>query len=194
MSSSWASTSFSPSWDYEPPVAPSGSAWSWPRSGPGTWPPSWAGSPVFNLAFALLLAAMAFFSLPWFKPALPLPQVKAGLVSAETPVEATRFLLQERPPGPLFHALSFGSYLIWAAQPDDPVFIDSRFELYSSEVVSDYLLASNAIDWEARLERYGVRILMLSPAEQPQLVEAVASSRGWQEIYRDPAALIFVKR
>jgi hypothetical protein len=152
------------------------------------------GFPVLNGILFVFLVGLASLSLPWFKSALPLPELKAGLLSAETPVSATRYLLDERPPGLIFHAQSFGSYLIWAAYPGFPVFIDSRFELYSPEVVNDYLLASNAVDWEARLARYGVRTLMLSPAEQGPLVAAVQASPGWEQVYRDGAAIVFVKR
>jgi hypothetical protein len=135
----------------------------------------------------------------WFgmvaAPAVAEPPAKAGLISAETPVAATAFLLRERPPGPLFHALSFGSYLIWAAQPDYPVFVDPRLELYPMAIWEDYLaISGGAPDWEARLARYGVRLLMLSPAEQPALMVAVAGSPRWERIYRDDAAEIWRRR
>jgi len=144
---------------------------------------------------AVLLTAGALVTLPWFKERLPLPPAKAGLISAETPVAATEFLLRERPPGPLFHAMPFGSYLVWAAQPDYPVFVDSRIELYPVEVWLDYLHVSAAgCEWEERLARYGVRTLMLSPQEQPALVAAARASPQWQQIYEDPAAVIFFKR
>ncbi len=144
---------------------------------------------------AVLLGIGALITLPWFKERLPLPPTKAGLISAETPVAATKFLLRERPPGPLFHAMSFGSYLIWAAQPDYPVFVDSRIELYPPEVWLDYLHISAAgCDWEERLARYGVRTLMLSPQEQPALVAAAQVSPQWRPVYADAVAVIFVRR
>ncbi|MGQ9717771.1 MAG: hypothetical protein ACUVR6_08790 [Anaerolineae bacterium] len=143
----------------------------------------------------VLLAAGALVTLPWFKERLPLPPAKAGLISAETPIAATEFLLRERPPGPLFHAMPFGSYLVWAAQPDYPVFVDSRIELYPVEVWLDYLHISAAgCGWEERLARYGVRTLMLSLQEQPALVAAARASPRWQQIYEDPAAVILVSR
>jgi len=145
--------------------------------------------------FLGMLGVMAAASLPWWKGMWPLPPAKAGLISAETPVAATAFLLRERPPGPLFHALSFGSYLIWAAQPDYPVFVDPRLELYPMALWEDYLAISGAApDWEARLARYNVRLLMLSPTEQPALIAAVARSPRWERIYRDDAAEIWRRR
>ncbi len=142
----------------------------------------------------MLLAAAALMTLPWFKPYLHLPPPKAGLLSAETPVAATEFLLRERPPGPLFHAMPFGSYLVWATQPDYPVFVDSRIELYPVEVWLDYLTISAAgCGWEERLQRYGVRTLMLSLREQPALVTAIRASPRWRVVYEDEVALLAVR-
>jgi hypothetical protein len=91
--------------------------------------------------------------------------------------------------------MSFGSYLIWAAQPEYPVFVDGRIELYSIEVWRDYLDISNAQgDWELLLERSGVNTLMLSRTEQPRLVEAVEASDQWMLVHEDDAALVFLSR
>jgi hypothetical protein len=148
---------------------------------------------VLNWFLVATLLLGAIFSTPWLKHLLPLPPIRAGLTSAETPVEATRFLLQQRPPGRLFHELGFGSYLIWAAS-DYPVFVDPRIELYPPEVWRDYMQISAAGEgWEQRLEDYEVNTLMLSPAEQPSLVAAVERSPAWRLEHRDPAAILFVR-
>lgn len=163
--------------------------WGW-RPGRGG-----GGSPGLNRLFAGLLLLMALGSLPWFKQALPLPAQKAGLISGETPVQATAFLLAERLPPPVFHAISFGSYLIWAAQPEYRVFVDGRIELYPLELWADYLAISAAqADWEERLASYGVQTLMLSPELQPRLIAAAQASPNWVQVYQDQAAVIFVRR
>ncbi len=165
--------------------APGGEAASGSRRSPGR------GYPTLNWILAGILLAGAVLSTPWLKNLLPLPPIRAGLVSAETPVEATRVLLRERPAGHLFHELGFGSYLIWAA-PEYPVFVDGRIELYPPEVWRDYLEISAAgAGWEQRLEAYGVNTLMLSPAEQGTLMEAAARSPDWRLIHQDPAAALF---
>jgi hypothetical protein len=152
------------------------------------------GRPVANTLLVCLICAGVLLSLPWFKHVLPLPPLKAGLVSAETPVAATDALLRLHPPGRVFHALPFGSYLIWAAQPDYPVFVDTRLELYPLAVWRDYLSISAAADgWERRLAEYGVNTLMLSPQEQPALVSAVDRSPDWRPVYRDPQAVLYVR-
>jgi hypothetical protein len=154
-----------------------------------------AGSPAITWAIIVIISALSIISLPWFKDWLPMPADKAGLISMETPVAATEFLQINQPPGNLFHAMSFGSYLIWAAQPEYRVFVDSRIELYPETVWRDYLEISAALgDWEERLQEYDVRTLMLSRMEQPGLVMAAEGSNNWELVYEDTAALIFIAR
>jgi hypothetical protein len=152
------------------------------------------GSRIINFLFAFLIIIMGVISLPWFKSVLPLPTTKAGLISVETPVQATQVLLEENLPRRVFNAMSFGSYLIWAAYPQYQVFVDSRIELFSENVWIDYLNISNANgDWETKLKDYGVNTLMLSPVEQPALIQAADSSNEWMSIYRDSASFIFIR-
>lgn len=150
--------------------------------------------PVLNALFLGALLLGALLTLPWLKARLPLPAAKAGLISSETPIAATDYLLQAQPPGLLFHAMPYGSYLIWAAQPNYPVFVDSRIELYPPEVWLDYLAISAAeAGWEARLADYGVQTLFLSYAEQPALIAAVEDATGWRPVYQDSVAVIYTR-
>jgi len=163
---------------------------------PVSGPRSSVGRPqhVLNTVLALLLVTSAVFSLPWFKRLWPLAPEKAGLISAETPIAATEVLLRERLEGPLFHAMSFGSYLIWEAQPEYPVFVDPRIELYPAELWLDYIRISAALPgWEEQLEGYGIQTLMLSPQEQAGLIQAAQASGQWQEIYSDTTSIILVR-
>ncbi len=153
------------------------------------------GSRVLNNVFLVTIVIMGFLSLPWFKSILPLPSAKAGLVSTETPILATEALLEKHPGGQLFNAISFGSYLIWAAYPKYQVFVDSRIELFPEKVWTDYLTISNAGDnWEELLKEYGVNTLMLRPIEQAGLVEAVQASEDWKLVYEDASAIIFERK
>jgi hypothetical protein len=153
------------------------------------------GSGIINSVFASVIILMAIVTLPWFKSVLPLPTAKAGLIAAETPVRATQVLLDENPPGRVFNAMSFGSYLIWAAYPQYQVFVDSRIELFPEQVWVDYLNISNAEgDWESRLEYYGVNTLMLNPIDQQPLVHFVDLSDAWSLVYADDTAVIYTRR
>jgi hypothetical protein len=153
------------------------------------------GRTVVNWMFMGVILALALITLPWFKEQLPMPEAKAGLISSETPVQATAYLIENRPPGNIFHAMSFGSYLIWAAQPEYRVFVDGRIELYPQDVWLDYLEISNAVgDWEGKLEAYGVHTLLISWSEQADLVNAALASDRWVQVFEDNTALVFVSQ
>lgn len=180
-----------------------GSEWEREREGEGERLPQDIGAAIpatqsgiantLNAVLVGLLLLGAVLSLPWFKGLWPLAPEKAGLISAETPIAATEVLLRERPEGPLFHAMSFGSYLIWEAQPEYPVFVDPRIELYPADLWLDYIrISAAALGWEERLVGYGIRTLMLSSSEQAGLVAAVRESREWREIYNDATSALFV--
>ncbi len=152
------------------------------------------GKKWINLAILLILVLIAMVSLPWFKKYLPFPQRKAGLIYYETPVEATDFLLSEGPPGELFHDMGYGSYLIWAAQPEYKVFADPRIELYSADIWRDYLSLVNALPgWEEILDKHDINTIMVRSDGEQKLVEVLEKSSGWREIYRDEAAVIFIR-
>lgn len=151
------------------------------------------GSATANAIFVALLLLSAVIALPWFKEFLPLPQAKAGLISQETPTKATEFLLTETPPGPIYNDIAFGSYLAWIAQPEYPVFVDPRIELYTLELWLDYLhIGAAQCGWEQKLAKYGIQTLMLSPA-QYALIDAALATTEWSEIYTDSAAVILTR-
>lgn len=142
------------------------------------------------------LGGLVVLTLAALVAAAPAREALTGrqVIASDTPVESTAFLLAAQPPGPIFNSQVFGSYLIWAAQPDYPVFIDSRVELFPDAVWEDYAAISAARwDWQARLDRYGVRTLFLSPEYAEHLIEAATASPAWVEIYRDDVAVILTQ-
>jgi hypothetical protein len=148
-----------------------------------------------NRIFVIALLVLAFISLPWFKQYWPVVPEKAGLISAETPIKATQYLLDHHLPAQVFHYMPFGSYMMWAAQPQYKVFVDSRIELYPINIWNDYLLiSSGGSDWEAKLDQYKISTLLLEPVVQLGLIRAVSVSPNWQEVYRDSQAVIFIRR
>jgi len=152
-------------------------------------------SSFLNGLIVITLGLLALLSIPWFKEYIPFPPPKAGLISSETPIEATQKLLEAAWPTQLFHTMSFGSYLDWAAQPDYPVFVDSRIELYPPMVWRDYLTIGAALPgWEDQLKKYNIQTLMLSVIEHPELIAAAEQSNQWQHVYEDKTVVVFTRR
>ena len=148
-----------------------------------------------NLVFLGGLAFLAFISLPWFKHLFPFVPAKQGLISVETPIQATAYMLENKLPTQVYHDMAFGSYLIWAAQPKFKVFVDSRIELYPEDIWDDYWSISSAQgNWQDLLDEYQVNTLMLEPEKQDDLVKAADASPAWQRVYEDTSAIIFVRK
>ena len=148
---------------------------------------------TMNAIIAGMVLLSVLVTLPWFKESLPLPELKRGLISAETPVEATRFLLENQLPGPIFHEMAYGSYLIWAAQPEYPVFVDPRIELYSYEHWLEYMSIGSAQgDWEGSVDRYGMMMMLLDKQNEPELILAARLSTQWDMVYENSRTAIFV--
>ena len=150
---------------------------------------------IINSVFAAGLLALMVVTLPWLKDRLPLSPQKAGLVSSETPLAATDYLMAHHLPPPVFASMSYGSYLIWAAQPTYKMFADPRIELYPQSVWDDYHAVSDARpDWQDILDRYEVQTLMVEVREQPRLVAAAEGSPQWRQVYEDARTVMLVRR
>jgi hypothetical protein len=151
-----------------------------------------AGLPALNAVLIGLLGLMLALALPWLKPALLPPSVGA-LLTKDTPVEAVSFLRsQPDRPRRLFHSEAYGSYLIWAA-PEQPVFIDTRIELYPYQQWRDYINLSQGSNVATLLQKYQIDGLLLSVEHQEGLIEAIRREGGWVERYADEQSVYFTR-
>lgn len=151
--------------------------------------------PPINAAILASVALLAVVSLPWFKSSISiLPADKAGLFSPDAPVGVGAYLQAHDPPagGVMFNNQSWGGYLEWATWPRHQVFLDGRFELHPAQVWFDYLdIVFPGARWRALLDQYHVGYLVLSTAEQADLIADVRSDAGWRLDYEDDQAVVF---
>jgi hypothetical protein len=156
-----------------------------------TAPPIQAhGVTVANALLLGLFGAALILSLPWLRPYLPRNLTCGEIVHVYTPVEATDYLCEEMTGSDrLFNDMSYGSYIAWAC-PQVPVFVDTRFELYSYEEWLEYLALMNArYDWQAILDGYGITHLLLHPEDQEHLLAAARDSACWRERFTERAVV-----
>jgi hypothetical protein len=146
-----------------------------------------------NVLVLAIIGAALLLSLPWLRPHLPDNLRRRDVVHPYTPVEATaRLCSAPSAPDPaairLFNDHSYGSYIIWAC-PRVPVFIDTRFELYTYDEWMEYIAISNArYDWQSLLDRHAITHLLLHPIAQAHLLQAARLSPCWREDYVQHAA------
>jgi hypothetical protein len=150
------------------------------------------GSRAINATLIGLLGVLIVIGSPWVKPAL-LPPPTGALLSEQTPVAAVEQIraAADRPQR-MFHAMSYGSYLIWAL-PELPVFIDPRIELYPFEQWRDYITLGQGNNVGELIDEYRFDAMLLSREEQRRLVERLAADAGWEERYRDEQTIYFVR-
>lgn len=63
---------------------------------------------MLNIMITVVLFLFVVISLPWFKHLLPLTPEKAALISPETPIKATQYLLEHKLPNP-----GLSRYALW---------------------------------------------------------------------------------
>jgi hypothetical protein len=106
------------------------------------------------------------------------------------PYKAVSFLQKHRPAGPIFNSYNWGGYLIFRLQPDYPVYIDGRTDLYDDLFIRRYLgvVAANE-GWQQILQQDGINLVFIET--DSSLARFLRLDPAWQEIYRDEMAAIF---
>lgn len=149
-------------------------------------PPDPPSRPVLNAAILALVTILFVLALPWVKGALPIPANLRGFYAQDTPLQTAEFVLQEGLPGPIFHQMESGSYLIWRLTPGYRVFIDPRIELYPGAVWDDYFhLSAGRPGYQEILDRYGIQTLLLNRAHQSGLADQVQGAPQWDLVYEN---------
>jgi hypothetical protein len=148
-----------------------------------------SGSPALNLTLSLVFILLPLALLPGVRDAWWL---NAPATSENTPVAATGWLAAHPDyPGSLWSEIGFSSYIEFAL-PERPVWIDTRFEVFPVAQWQLYKDITNATyNWESLLDASGANLLMVSTMNQPVLLDALAGSPGWCELYRDDIAVIY---
>jgi hypothetical protein len=78
--------------------------------------------------------------------------------------------------------------------PNHLVYVDSRFELMPVESLrANHRIANAEPGWERDLDALPVRVLVVEREREPRLVEALASSVVWREVYADDDGVIYVR-
>jgi hypothetical protein len=119
------------------------------------------------------------------------PATVEAVVRSSAPVEATDWLLANHPGRELFNNYGFGGWLAWKANPQYPVFIDGRVEVYGDQVFGNYLQVEHLQDnWSEVLDFYHVKTIMVTPGDRLSLV---LPGRGWRLVHRDAVAWIYTR-
>jgi hypothetical protein len=115
--------------------------------------------------------------------------------SAETPVEAAEYLVENPPDGPIFNTLEWGDYLLWAGPHRLDVFVASHVHLVPRAVWEDYLRIITLDEgWQQILERYRINTAVVDNDLHAALADALRADPDWWVDYDDSEGAIFVRR
>jgi hypothetical protein len=106
------------------------------------------------------------------------------------PLDAVRYVQQQRLPGPLFNNYNWGGFLI-DTLPEYPVSIDSRGDLYGDNLLQREIRTLNAVDWMEDPALDNANLILL-PAQLP-LARALQRSPQFKIVYADNMAVIFIR-
>lgn len=112
--------------------------------------------------------------------------------SESFPVEAVSKLDTIEHSGPVYNEFAWGGYLLYAAWPDVPVFIDGQTDFYGVDLTKDYFrIRELRPGWQELLDRYEVGWILI-PHDAP-LNQALEVAAGWRQTYADSTAAAWVR-
>jgi len=117
-----------------------------------------------------------------------------GHAAAETqycPQSATEFLIQNKPPGPVFNYYDWGGYFIATLFPQYRVFIDGRTDLYGKLMDTFTDTTRGQGKWQDALYRYQVRTVVIPPTSG--LAGLLRLDHNWKNAFEDKKAVVFVR-
>ncbi|MBN2085654.1 MAG: hypothetical protein JW748_10575 [Anaerolineales bacterium] len=141
-------------------------------------------SAVHTGAVTVLAAAALIYGIAGLSP----DSLQAA-VRRQMPVAAVEHLAAHPVPGGLFNSYNFGSYLLWML-PQSPVFVDGRTDLYTDEILDQYLIVVRGQEgWSEILERWQIRVVFVEPSMP--ILNAL-QAEGWTVYYEDSQAVILL--
>ncbi|MFQ5890176.1 MAG: hypothetical protein ACE5JR_09000 [Gemmatimonadota bacterium] len=141
------------------------------------------GRPV---ALAVVLLALAALALS------PSGRARYRFSPEVFPVEALQAAREAGVRGPVFNQFIWGGYLLYAAYPEIPVFIDGQTDFYGEKLTREYMRAIGVHEgWDEVLDRYGIAWTMVET--RARLNQALALAPGWRLLHRDSTATIYLR-
>lgn len=108
----------------------------------------------------------------------------------DAPMGATDYIKKNQPPGPLFNSYNWGGYLIWNLR-DYPVFVDGRTDLYSDELLNEWLnTVSGNQGWQETLEKWSVSLVLIEPTWP---LAKLLPTENWRLLYQDDQSVLYSK-
>ncbi len=121
------------------------------------------------------------------------PLMDAHFDAKRFPVRAVDYLEQHQFSGPLVGPDYWGGYFIYRLYPRVRVVVDDRHDFYGEEFLKAYLkMVHVEPGWDQFLQKHPARCVIVP--KDSALANIMAETQGWQPIYSDDTAVVFVPR
>jgi hypothetical protein len=148
---------------------------------------------TLNSAIAFLLVVPCVLLFPWSFVGTQAGAPGSRVANAPAAISSELHKVL-RPGDRIFNAQIWGSWFEFAI-PDNPVFVDSRIEVFSHSIWRQYMAVSGGRQgWQAILDRWRVRAVAISPEQQAGLIPLIRRDPTWDLVYMDKDGLIFLRR
>jgi hypothetical protein len=150
-----------------------------------------SASPL-NVAVAAAVVFLLLVALP-FRRGTNL-DTGAPDVLTVAPQELAAAAIARVPPGSnVFASQVFASWMEFSA-PSNRVLVDSRIELFPDVVWQQYLAVSDGRQgWQATLDAWNVRALVLDPGQATGLLKVIGSDGGWRRVLKTDDGSVYVR-
>jgi hypothetical protein len=143
--------------------------------------------PSLNKIVVGALAALVVILLPWWRGTSP------DQLLLEAPVGLADAARAQLPPGTRIAVTEPWASWFEYADPDLPVMVDPRIELYPRWVWEDYgQLRGPGSDWRAVLDRWGIQAVVADKRDW-RLIPLLGSDPDWRVGYEDEDGVLFVR-
>ncbi len=120
------------------------------------------------------------------------PLMDAHFDAKRFPVRAVDYLEQKDVQGPLVSPDYWGGYLIYRLYPRVRMVVDDRHDFYGEEFLKSYLkMVHVEPGWEDFLQQHAARYVAVP--KDSALANILVETPGWQPIYNDDVAVVFVR-
>jgi hypothetical protein len=139
---------------------------------------------AFNVGIFILLALLVFVRALAVFP----ERINQENYSEDAPIGAVNYMKVRQPVGQLFNSYNWGGYLIWNLR-DYPVFVDGRTDLYSDDLLTEWLNTMNAADgWQETLDKWDIRLVLIEPSWP---LAKLLAAEGWRLLYEDEVSVLY---
>lgn len=146
-----------------------------------------------GLASRLNVVILALlFVLAGLKISIPLQEsVNEEAFAEQVPLDAVAYLEDREPLGNLFNSYNWGGYVIWALTPEYLSFVDGRTDLFSDEILTDYIEAwRGSPTWEATFDSWEIEVVLI---ESWSPLEDVLIENEWVKLFEDDQAVVLAR-